>query len=298
MTLYVGVDEAGYGPRLGPMVVSAVGLGSPGRPCWKDFSPLVTRVGRGGEIIVDDSKLVHRGPGSRRLEACVGPFLKAFGARGRTVHALLAELAGDEALCGLVSLPWYRENRPLDSFEDAGLPGALSGARNEPRFLRVRILTAGELNGLFSSGENKLQAEWHATGALIAEALSAGAREIVVDRMGGRKDYWELLSALVAPAMVWEKSRGSYEIDCGGRRATVSFRTRADETDFCTALASMVSKYVRELLMERLNSFFAALSPGLRPTAGYPRDAGRFLEETRPLRSRLGLSEASLVRRR
>ena len=78
----------------------------------------------------------------------------------------------------------------------------------------------------------------------------------------------------------------------------MSFRTRADESDFCTSLASMVCKYVRELLMERLNSFFAGLSPGLKPTAGYPRDAARFLRETEILRSRLGVSEESLVRRR
>ena len=177
--------------------------------------------------------------------------------------------------------------------------GALSGARIEPRFLRIGVLTADELNGLFSSGQNKMQAEWRATGSLIRRALSAGAREIVVDRMGGRKDYSALLSELLSPETVRESSRGSYELDLGGRKkARISFRTRADESDFCTSLASMVSKYVRELLMERLNSFFAARSPGLRSTAGYPRDAARFLRETEILRSHLGLLEESLVRRR
>ena len=298
MSLHIGMDEAGYGPRLGPMVVGAVGFEAPMRPGWKDLAPFVTRVGGGGEILVDDSKRVYGGSGFKRLEACVGPFLCAFGFRARTVHELVADLAGDEGLRGLVSLPWYREDRPLAAFDGSSLRGALRGARIEARFLRIRVLTADELNGLFSSGRNKLQAEWRATGCLIKRALSAGAREIVVDRMGGRKDYWALLSELLTPAVVWEKSRGSYEVEMNERRVRVSFRKRADESDFCTSLASMVCKYVRELLMERLNSFFAAHSPGLRSTAGYPRDAARFLRETKILRSHLGLLEESLVRRR
>ena len=45
------------------------------------------------------------------------------------------------------------------------------------------------------------------------------------------------------------------------------------------ALASVLAKTVRELFMESLNTWFAEQVPGVRPTAGYPQDARRFLED-------------------
>ena len=45
---------------------------------------------------------------------------------------------------------------------------------------------------------------------------------------------------------------------------------RADPTDGLVALASIVSKTVRELWMDVFNAYWLARMPGLRPTAGYP----------------------------
>ena len=45
------------------------------------------------------------------------------------------------------------------------------------------------------------------------------------------------------------------------------------------ALASMTSKYLREMAMRALNHFWCAQVDGLRPTAGYPLDARRFKAE-------------------
>lgn len=53
------------------------------------------------------------------------------------------------------------------------------------------------------------------------------------------------------------------------------FQTQA-ETCLPAALASMASKYLRELAMGALNDFWGKRLPGLQPTAGYPRDAKRF----------------------
>ena len=46
-----------------------------------------------------------------------------------------------------------------------------------------------------------------------------------------------------------------------------------------TALASMVSKYLREVSMDRFNTWWREHIPGLMPTAGYPEDARRFRGE-------------------
>ena len=42
------------------------------------------------------------------------------------------------------------------------------------------------------------------------------------------------------------------------------------------ALASMTSKYLRELAMRAFNEFWCGRVHDLAPTAGYPRDARRF----------------------
>ena len=62
------------------------------------------------------------------------------------------------------------------------------------------------------------------------------------------------------------------------------------------ALASMVAKYVRELLMQRLNRFFRGQMTGLKPTAGYFKDGRRYVTEIKPVIQRLHLASSDLVR--
>ena len=64
------------------------------------------------------------------------------------------------------------------------------------------------------------------------------------------------------------------------------------------ALASLISKYVRELLMESFNAYWSREVPGLRPTAGYYQDGLRFLKDIQPHLKRLGLTREGLVRQR
>ena len=78
----------------------------------------------------------------------------------------------------------------------------------------------------------------------------------------------------------------------------LTFQPRAESAHFCTALASMVSKYVRERLMEEFNRFWLERTPGLKPTAGYPGDARRFFDAIRPTAERLGIAETALWRRK
>jgi hypothetical protein len=76
----------------------------------------------------------------------------------------------------------------------------------------------------------------------------------------------------------------------------VTFEPRADMSHFCVALASMVSKYLRELFMREFNHFWQQKVPGLKPTAGYPGDARRFWNDIAEVVRHLGLSEEVLWR--
>ena len=78
----------------------------------------------------------------------------------------------------------------------------------------------------------------------------------------------------------------------------VTFLPRADGNDVCVALASIISKYVREALMTEFNAYWKKEVPGLLPTAGYPGDADRFYTEIRPAMEKLGLTERQVWRRK
>jgi hypothetical protein len=64
------------------------------------------------------------------------------------------------------------------------------------------------------------------------------------------------------------------------------------------ALASMASKYLRELAMEALNAFWRHRVAGLRPTAGYPQDARRFKAEIAAVQAELGIPDRQIWRMR
>jgi hypothetical protein len=62
------------------------------------------------------------------------------------------------------------------------------------------------------------------------------------------------------------------------------------------ALASMASKYLRELAMRALNDFWGRRLTGLRPTAGYPSDARRFKTDIATVQAELQIDEHVLWR--
>ena len=53
----------------------------------------------------------------------------------------------------------------------------------------------------------------------------------------------------------------------------------------------MISKYVRELVMLKFNTYWAKRIPGLRTTRGYPVDAKRFRAEVEEMLVGQGIPE-------
>lgn len=75
----------------------------------------------------------------------------------------------------------------------------------------------------------------------------------------------------------------------GARRLTLELRPRADADDGLVAMASIVSKYLRDLWMRDFNRYWCDRVAGLKPTAGYPVDARRWREAVEPVAEGLGL---------
>jgi hypothetical protein len=76
----------------------------------------------------------------------------------------------------------------------------------------------------------------------------------------------------------------------------VHFVVGADGRFLPVSLASMASKYLRELMVGSINRYFAGFGTGLRPTAGYWKDGLRFIEEIRTSLPHVTFDDNQLIR--
>ena len=80
-------------------------------------------------------------------------------------------------------------------------------------------------------------------------------------------------------------------------RTEIRFRTKG-EAELPVALASMTAKYHRELAMRAFNDYWCRQVPGLKPTAGYPQDAGCFKAQIAKRQAELQIEDTDLWRER
>ncbi|HRU05432.1 MAG TPA: hypothetical protein P5137_06620 [Candidatus Brocadiia bacterium] len=321
MAVVAGIDEAGYGPLLGPLVVSAaafrVGCGEDD-DLWEALSGAVARARRRGDdrVAVADSKaLLRAGSGLAPVEEGVLAFLALTGDGCPTWRAALERLDPDAGRrADLDRYPWY-------AGRDATLPVEASPERVEE--------LAGRLSSVLSSKGVSLAALWSAPMEVIefnalttrfdSKSMTVASRvfemlrrlwaafgaegvRVVADKLGGRNEYRRWLMAEFTGCDVRAEVEGAqestYVIRAPGREMKVSFEPKADARRMAVALASMVCKYMRELMMGLLNSYWSQRAPQARPTAGYVEDGRRFLQDVAPqLDAEPGLREL-LIRAR
>jgi ribonuclease HII len=88
-----------------------------------------------------------------------------------------------------------------------------------------------------------------------------------------------------------------YRLQLGVRQLDLGFFVGGDRLDPRISWASILAKYLRELLLRSFNRWFSAKIPNLRSTAGYPEDAARFIADVeRALGPDGGLERAAWVR--
>src|SRR5262249_36227800 len=124
---------------------------------------------------------------------------------------------------------------------------------------------------------NLLLAEWKSKGAILGRALAELIRAnldllderepvwFVIDKHGGRNTYAALLQDAIPEGFVVAEiesmERSTYRVVGLSREVRFTFQPRADSGHLCAALASMVSKYLREVFMIEFNRYWQERIP-------------------------------------
>jgi hypothetical protein len=150
--------------------------------------------------------------------------------------------------------------------------------------VRSVVVAPARFNASLTQTGSKALVHFAAFGSLLRtvwERAGDGRHTFVTcDKHSGKHYYLSGLYETIPDVWIDRGPEGAelsrYTIRDASRIVELSLMPRADGTDGLVALASIVSKTVRELWMDIFNAYWCARVPGLRPTAGYPQDARRF----------------------
>lgn len=329
MGLLIGMDEAGYGPNLGPLVITATAWEVPGDPgaadLYRDFRRAVVRDWKDGErrVHVADSKRVYspRG-GLQRLERGVLAGLGLRSVQPSDYRELCRFLTGDCGAEGAAKAGASRSGSSCTSSRDAAGPwceaadlplpvadgedGAAAqrwkeccqAAGIQLRDVHSEIVWPRRWNRLLAEHGNKSNALTRLSLQLLRRVWQPADDRpalVVGDKHGGRNRYDPYLQEIAEGEMILRlresKRLSRYRI------GSTEFRFQMQgESHLPVALSSMICKYVRELSMVLFNRFWSGQQAGLKPTKGYPADAKRFRRDIAETQRRLGIPDEVLWR--
>ncbi|WP_437191957.1 hypothetical protein [Planctomicrobium sp. SH527] len=315
---FLGMDEAGYGPNLGPLLLGVTKWDTPGCPTKFDFyqalAPVVSAVGHanGTQLHLADSKVVFTGKhGFASLERSALALLKTLGHSVGSFHELWKVLTGgnDSRFDAKMLAPWYHDDLALPVVASRQQVDDLAGKLQQRmeitgtqlRAIRCDVVVEERFNVLATAiGSNKSLALSRLAFQLLKSVWEAELpvkTVFVGDKHGGRNRYDELISEILDGRMILrlEESQAISRYRVG--TTELRFQMKG-ESHLPVACASILAKYVRELAMDQFNAYWTKSIPDLKPTRGYPLDAKRFRKEIELARSRLNISDHLLWRER
>lgn len=311
----MGVDENGLGPRLGPMIVTAV-LAEVTPEGHKTASRKLR--GKLAERLGDSKALVAHGDvalGEAWTRALVAKGCGRAGATARpaTVHELVDAVSADErawlrALCkGQAEAQcWGAGEAALSA--PAELVDTLCADVDKLaekgislKAVRSKIVCTRRLNDALLQKKSRFAVDLHAMEELFLSLREAAGAEVyaVCGKVGGLGNYEAAFGPLSGRLhSVVEERRAASRYYFPGL-GEIGFVMDADDSDVLVGLSSLVGKYVREALMGNIVAHYRAADPSLPDASGYhdPVTAA-FVEATTLIRTQQGIEDGCFERRR
>jgi ribonuclease HII len=305
----IGIDENGLGPRLGPLVVTCVAArtsaGGHARAERKPRGALAARLG-------DSKKLIGHGDIS----------LGEAWARGIARRMRLADPDGPDSLVRALSLDTAETLRAPcpeshgaqcwgvdgEAFEaDPTLVGTVERDLTRLQEQGVDVLYAAcvvtctrRLNDGVARGLTRFHLDLHAMERLALDARERAGRDIVATcgKVGGFDRYPDAFGPMngrLHAVAVEGRARSEYTVPGLGR---IAFVRDADDKHALVCMASLVGKWVRDILMARIVRHHRAFDPELPDASGYHDPVTtRFIEATSLARKTRALPDECFTRR-
>lgn len=313
MARIIGMDEAGYGPNLGPLVVTATVWDVPGDPLafslTDAFSPVMSSKSAANKLQIGDSKTIYQsGKGYAGLERVIWTLLSASLKNEHTevpatFHSLLHHLQFPETLFA----PWFQAALALPmAVTTASMHSIVDGwqqccARHQVQLLNVAVdvMEALRFNNLLDQHGTKGVLHSRNSFQLLKRVWSPGDGRCVIyiDKHGGRNRYQDLIAEILDGEMIFTLTESLHRSHYRVAETDILIESKA-ETHFPVAVASIFSKYLREMAMELFNDYWQEQIEDLKPTKGYPVDAKRFLQDINAKVQELNIPLDQLWRKR
>jgi ribonuclease HII len=259
---YVGIDENGMGPRLGPLIVTGV---------------LATVDAAGSKVVssrprgavakrIGDSKKLVTFDDSALGEAWARAIAVRSGIHARTPGELLAAIGLDDettlqAPCPShhVDLCWSTEGESFAATDDMVAACAkdldrLAAKGVEVRRARVAVVCTKRLNDAVERGLSRFDVDLHTMERLTLDARHEVRDEVyaLCGKVGGFDFYgprFGPLAGYLHTVLLESRARSEYQVPGVGRLA---FVRDGDDTHLIIGLASLVGKWARDHLMRRV----------------------------------------------
>ncbi len=272
--IVVGVDENGLGPRLGPLLVTAVSARAEQDGMRIASSPAS---GAGAARLGDSKKLVSY-TNSTLGEAwarALRPNAKSPDALIRAMsldpHATLTRACPPDHIDQCWQAP--EEFAATGDAVDAVASDLRDLARRGLHVLRAQIVVVctRALNDAAAAGTSRFDVDLHSMERLVLAARAHAGEDVTAlcGKVGGLVRYpphFGPLSEYLHTTLTEERARSEYRIPGVGH---VAFLRDADESSALVGLASLIGKWARDLLMARVVRYHQARNGSLPNVSGY-----------------------------
>ncbi len=290
--LVVGIDENGFGPKLGPLVVTAtlVDIGDPEKLLNSSLKESKKICASGKMKICEMIALSFY----KSLYDCI-PF---------TSSELLSNILltqKDECPSPLTPcvpdfvLPCWTDTSNLLDIEIAGK--YLQEINAHLLEIKSIALCPGRFNQKLQFTSSKSHLDYLLFEDLILYFKENYREEEILflcGRIGGTKDYSPFFNRFSLVPQPDKEEETRYAFPEGGE---ARFITKGDDKYFPITLSSIVGKYIRELFVEQMNRFFRSHIPDLPYCSGYINATTElFIEKTANLRNKLGIPHHCFLR--